>query len=159
MQTTLLIQYLVQGTQSGGTINAINLLTDIRSVNSLCKVVLLNCTEQNINNQTYVHISFCLMVIRPWLNMPTSGHGHVIWMGVVDMIFPKCHVSVYKYTYSSSFVQSIQYVILIHWHLLSGFANRPRFLPHRRQLLKSITSLYGWNISTNRSDLDQIRQQ
>ncbi len=45
-------------------------------------------TEQNVNNQTltqvsqlYDHVSFCLKVIRPWLNLPTGGHGHVMYMG------------------------------------------------------------------------------
>ncbi len=29
----------------------------------------------------HVHIFFCLKVIRPWLNLLTGGHGHVICMG------------------------------------------------------------------------------
>ncbi len=60
----------------------------IRSVYSQCHVDSLKCTEQNVNNQTltqvsqlYVHISFCLKVIRSWLNLPAGGHAHVICMG------------------------------------------------------------------------------
>ncbi len=44
---------------------------------------LLKCTEQNVYiltqiSQLYVHISFCLKVIKQWLNMSTGGHVHVI---------------------------------------------------------------------------------
>ncbi len=46
-------------------------------------------TNYNVNNQTltqvsqlYVHVSFCLKVIRSWLNLSTGGHGHVIYVGV-----------------------------------------------------------------------------
>ncbi len=27
------------------------------------------------------------MVIRPWLNLPTGGHGHVIWMDNLGRVF------------------------------------------------------------------------
>ncbi len=30
---------------------------------------------------SYVHIFFCLTVIRPWQNLSTGGHGHMICMG------------------------------------------------------------------------------
>ncbi len=60
-----------------------------RSVHSQCHVVSLKCTEQNVNNQTltqvsqlYIHVFFCLKVIRSWLNINTGGHGHVICMCV-----------------------------------------------------------------------------
>ncbi len=63
----------------------------IRSVYSQCPVDSLKCTEQNVNNQTliqvsqlYVHVFFCLKVIRSWLNLPIGGHGHVICMGAFD---------------------------------------------------------------------------
>ncbi len=59
----------------------------ISSVYSQCHVDLLKCTELNVNNQRhiqvsqlYVHVSCCLKVIRPWINLPTDGHGHVICM-------------------------------------------------------------------------------
>ncbi len=59
----------------------------IRSVHSQCHVVLLKCTERNVNNQTltqvsqlYVHVFFCVKVIRSWLNMPPGGHGHIMCM-------------------------------------------------------------------------------
>ncbi len=59
----------------------------IRFVYSQCHVDWLKCTEQNVNNQNltqvsqlYVHVSFCLKVIRLWHNLPTGGHGHVICM-------------------------------------------------------------------------------
>ncbi len=59
----------------------------ISSVYSQCHVVILKCTEQNVNNQTltqvsqlYVHVYICLTAIRSWLNLPTGGHGHVICM-------------------------------------------------------------------------------
>ncbi len=49
----------------------------ITSVYSQCYVDSLKYTVQNVNNQTltqvsqlYVHVSFCLKVIRPWLNLP-----------------------------------------------------------------------------------------
>ncbi len=59
----------------------------IRSVCSQCHVDSLAGTEQKVNNQTltqvsqlYVHVSFSLKVISSWLNLPTSGHRHVICM-------------------------------------------------------------------------------
>ncbi len=74
--------------QSGGSIHAINLLTS-GLFTGQCHVVLLKCSEQNGNIQTltqvsqlYVHVSFCLKVIRSWLNMPTGGHAYVICMCV-----------------------------------------------------------------------------
>ncbi len=61
------------------------------------RVVLLKGTEQNINNQTltkvsqrYVHVFFCLKVIRSWLNMPTGSHGHVIWMCIWNVQMKRC---------------------------------------------------------------------
>ncbi len=52
----------------------------IRSVYSQYYVDLFKCIEQNVNNQSltqvsqlYVHISFCLKVIRSWLNLPTGA--------------------------------------------------------------------------------------
>ncbi len=30
---------------------------------------------------------FCLTVIRPWLNLPTGCHGHVIYMGNLEGVF------------------------------------------------------------------------
>ncbi len=50
----------------------------IRSVYSQCHVDLYwaKC-------KLYVHVIFCLKVIRSWLNLPTVGHGHVICMGVI----------------------------------------------------------------------------
>ncbi len=66
----------------------------IRSVYNECHVVLLKCTEQNVNNKTlpkisqlYVHVFFCLKVIKSWLYLPFCGHGHVICMGdiVIDL--------------------------------------------------------------------------
>ncbi len=66
----------------------------IRSVYCQSQVVLLKCTEQNVNNQTltqvlqlYVHVFFCFKVIRSWINMPTGGHGHVICMCVYAALF------------------------------------------------------------------------
>ncbi len=60
----------------------------IRFVYSQYHMDLLKCTQQNVNNQTlkqfsqlYVHVSFCVKVIRSRLNLPTGGHGHVICMG------------------------------------------------------------------------------
>ncbi len=73
-------------------LNSCNKSSSSRSVYSQCHVVLLKCTEQNVNNQTltrisqlYVHIFFCLKVVRSWLNMPTGGHGHVICMCVEEV--------------------------------------------------------------------------
>ncbi len=66
----------------------------IRSVYNECHVVLLKCTEQNVNNKTlpkisqlYVHVFFCLKVIKSWLYLPFCGHGHAICMGdiVIDL--------------------------------------------------------------------------
>ncbi len=69
---------------------------DIRSVYSQCYVDSLACTEQNVNNQThtqawqlYIHLFFCLMVIRPWQNLPTDGHGHVICMDDLGEVFSR----------------------------------------------------------------------
>ncbi len=84
----------------------------IRFVYSQYHVDWLKCTEQNVNNQNlkqvsqlYVHVSFCLKVIRSWHNLPTGGHGHVIcmlvyynstiskWSGVkhgIKQIYPTC---------------------------------------------------------------------
>ncbi len=65
----------------------------IRFVYSQYHVDWLKCTEQNVNNQNltqvsqlYVHVSFCLTVIRSWLNLPTGGHGHLICMLVFTWI-------------------------------------------------------------------------
>ncbi len=65
----------------------------IGSAYSQCHVDLLKCTEQNVNNQSltqvsrlYVHVSFCLEIIRSWLNLPTGGYGHVICMCDLDMM-------------------------------------------------------------------------
>ncbi len=59
----------------------------IRFVYSQYHVEWVKCTEQNVNNQNltqvsqlYVHVSFCLKVIRSCHNLPTGGHGHVICM-------------------------------------------------------------------------------
>ncbi len=47
-----------------------------------------------MNNQTltrvwklYVHIFVCLMVIKPWLNLPTGDHGHMICIGNLGGVF------------------------------------------------------------------------
>ncbi len=47
----------------------------------------LKCIEQNVKNQSltqvsqlYFQVSFCLKAIRPWHNLSTGGHGHVIRM-------------------------------------------------------------------------------
>ncbi len=62
----------------------------IRPVYSQCHVLLLKCTEQNVNNQTltqvsqlYVLVLICLKVLGPCLNMLTGGHGHMICMDVL----------------------------------------------------------------------------
>ncbi len=86
-----IIKSLSQGIQSVNSILAINLLkSGLFTFNTMCTYVhLLKCTKQNVNNknltqisQLYVYVSFCLKVIRSWLNLPTGGHGHVICMGV-----------------------------------------------------------------------------
>ncbi len=64
----------------------------------------VKCKQTQVK-QLYVHIFFCLMVIRPWLNLPTSGHGHVICMGNLGGVFsqentPVGHTETHK---SSSF--------------------------------------------------------
>ncbi len=43
--------------------------------------------KQTQVRQLYVHIFFCLIGIRPWPNLPTSGHGHVICMGNLGGVF------------------------------------------------------------------------
>ncbi len=35
----------------------------------------------------FTFIFFCLTVIRPWLNLPTHGHGHVICIGNLGRVF------------------------------------------------------------------------
>ncbi len=86
---------------------------DIISAYSQCHVDSSACTEYNVNNQTltqvqqfYVHIFFCLMVIRPWLNRPTHGHGHVICMGNLGGAFscentPEACTETHKSSFSS----------------------------------------------------------
>ncbi len=66
----------------------------VRFVYSQYHVHCLKCTEQNVNNQNltqvsqlYVHVSFCLKVIRSWHNLPIGGHGHVICMLVIANIW------------------------------------------------------------------------
>ncbi len=56
---------------------------------------LLKCTVQNVNNQSlkqvsqlYVHVSFCLKVIKSRINLFTDGNGHVICMGVLEISVP-----------------------------------------------------------------------
>ncbi len=51
--------------------------------------------------QRYVYILFCLTVIRPWLKLPTGGHGHVICMGNLRGVFsqentPEGHTETHK---------------------------------------------------------------
>ncbi len=51
--------------------------------------------------QCYVHIFFCLMVIRPWLNLPTGSHDHVICIGNLGGVFaqentPEGHKETHK---------------------------------------------------------------
>ncbi len=51
--------------------------------------------------QHYVHIFFCLMVIRPWQNLRIGGYGHVICMGNLGGVFsqentPEGHTETYK---------------------------------------------------------------
>ncbi len=73
---------LLQGTQSAGSIHAINIFY-IRSVYSHCHVDLLKCTEQNINNQSLT--TLCSRFLLCWGNQvmtKSGGHGHVICMGV-----------------------------------------------------------------------------
>ncbi len=69
----------LQGIQSGGSIHISYIYSQ--------HVVVLTCTDQNVNNQTltqvsqlYVHVSLCRKVIRSWLNLLSGGHGHVICM-------------------------------------------------------------------------------
>ncbi len=40
----------------------------------------VKCKQTQVQ-QRYVHILFCLTVIRPWQKLATGGHGHVICMG------------------------------------------------------------------------------
>ncbi len=49
------------------------------------------CKQSKVS-QLYVHISFCLKVIRSSLNLPTGGHGHMICMGEGDWTMV-CHNS------------------------------------------------------------------
>ncbi len=51
--------------------------------------------------QWTVHIYFCLMVIRPWLNLLTGGHGQVIYMDNRGGVFshentPEGHTKTHK---------------------------------------------------------------
>ncbi len=62
--------------QSADFIHAINLFISGEDTRSVYSQYHVKCTEQNVNNQTqtqvlqlYVHISFCLKVIRPCLNL------------------------------------------------------------------------------------------
>ncbi len=67
-----------------------NKSSHIRSVYSQCHVDILKCTEQNVKvSQLYVHVSFCLKVIRSWLNLPTGGHGPVLYMGYESVYMPE----------------------------------------------------------------------
>ncbi len=68
----------------------------IRAIYSYCYADLLKCPEQNVSDQSltqvsqhYVHVSFCFKVIRSWLFMPISGHGHVICMSDMLMVQQK----------------------------------------------------------------------
>ncbi len=61
---------------------------DIRSV--YMQITCLKCKQSNSHTQVsqlYVHIFFCVMVIRPWLNLPNGDHGHVIFMGNLGGVF------------------------------------------------------------------------
>ncbi len=43
-----------------------------------CGVIGMHCAKCKQSNSLtilLVHIFFCFMVIRPWLNLPTGGHG------------------------------------------------------------------------------------
>ncbi len=50
--------------------------------------LLLNVNNQSLTQvlQLYFHVSVCLEAIRPWHNLSTGGHGHVIRM--LDMFMP-----------------------------------------------------------------------
>ncbi len=65
----------------------------IRSVYTQCYVDLFKCTEQNVSTFTqvwklYVHVFFCLKVIRSWLKLPIGGVGHVICKNVIHFAIP-----------------------------------------------------------------------
>ncbi len=75
-----------QGFQSADSSHVINLCLHQLCLQSI-PCGLIKCTEQNVNNksltqvsQLYVHVSFCLKAIRPWNNLSTGGHRHVICM-------------------------------------------------------------------------------
>ncbi len=97
----------------------------IRSVYSQYHVDLLKCIEQNVNNQSltqvsqlYVHVSFCLKVIKSWLNLPTGGHGHMICMGVMISVFlfPPGHRSLLDFFDKSAEILKIIRAIL-YWNV------------------------------------------
>ncbi len=72
-------------------------LHQICSQSMACGFITQNVKNQSLTqvSQLYVHISFCLKVIRSWLNLCTGGHGHVICMPDHDIsgITYKCYLS------------------------------------------------------------------
>ncbi len=55
--------------------------------NNFVKVDYHCLTSGGYQVQIYVHIFFCFMVIRPWLNLPTGAHGHMICIGNLVGVF------------------------------------------------------------------------
>ncbi len=51
-------------------------------------------------SQLYVHVFFCLKVIRSWLYLLTGVHGHLICMGDAEaydyrLVYPHIEMTVY----------------------------------------------------------------
>ncbi len=70
---------------------------DIKSVYSQCHVNPFAC------NKNFMFTFFCLTVIRPWLNLPTGGHGRVICMGNLEDFFTRKTPEGHTETHKSSF--------------------------------------------------------
>ncbi len=122
----------------------------IMSVYSPFHVVLLKSIEPNVHNQTltqvshcYVHVSACLKVIRPWLNLPTGGHGHVICMGVLDVWHSGCGNGLPQSSNSMRFISYGMHNIQSCWRLQCL-----TFCPIKQNVLMSccmvILRSFGW---------------
>ncbi len=95
-------------------------------------------------SQLYVHVSFCLKVIRSWHNLPTGGHGHVIYMCmVVNLTITAIHINI-----SVLFLVSTVFRIIIIKHV--GW--RVTFTSRSVDIVAVITAMIVWIINIRTID-------
>ncbi len=82
------IQYKIHGTQSADSLQGINLLSPgLFTVMPHGRIEMYwaksKQSKSHTSLTTFVYVSFCPTLIGSWLNIPTSGHSHVLCMGEI----------------------------------------------------------------------------